>query len=67
MMPEHVGSSVDPSEWQIVGVPPVGIVGECLLTIVVIAVAFAVTWYFSRRASRDIETGRGPLFLYGRK
>jgi hypothetical protein len=67
MIQQHLGASADPSEWQIAGIPPVGLVGEVLLTLVVCAVAFVLTWYFSRWASRDLEEGRGPEFLYGRR
>jgi hypothetical protein len=67
MIQAHIGASADPSEWQIAGMAPVGLAGEVILTLMVCAVAFGLTWFFVKWADRDLRTGRGPLFLYGGK
>ena len=48
----------------IVPKPPIGIVGSLVLTVVLIAAAAVLAWWFSRAASRDLAEGRGPLFLH---
>jgi hypothetical protein len=61
-------TSVDAAyEAMIVPKPPVGLIGSVILAMVLIAVAGVLTWLFVRWANRDLETGKGPLFLYGRR
>jgi hypothetical protein len=49
---------------SIIPAAPVGLVGSILLTALLIAAAGWLSWLFVIWASRDLDRGNGPLFLY---
>lgn len=49
---------------SITPVAPVGLVGSLVLTGLLIAAAGWLSWLFVIWASRDLDRGDGPLFLY---
>ena len=61
----HEGSGM--YNGDVTPMPEVGLAGSIILTVLLMMAAAALAWYFAKKGSKDLEDGKGPLFLYGRK